>query len=156
MTIRPYTAADKHACLNAFRSNMPRFFAPEELNDFDAWLDTQAQRDLADKDKSECYFVIETNGQVIGCGGYYVRPDKTTAVMTWGMLHQQYHKQGWGKQLFQYRVSIIKEVCPACTIQLDTTQHSAPFFAKMGFAVTKVTPDFYGPGLDRYDMELKN
>lgn len=154
MTIRPYTAADKPACLDAFHSNMPQFFAAEELKDFEQWLDIQAQRDLADK--SECYYVIEVNTQVIGCGGYYVRPDQATAVMTWGMLHRQHHKQGWGRQLFQYRVAVIKEVCPACTIQLDTTQHSAPFFRKMGFAVTKVTADFYGPGLDRYDMELKN
>ncbi|NLR68893.1 GNAT family N-acetyltransferase [Chitinophaga varians] len=154
MTIRPYTAADKLACLDAFHSNMPQFFAPEELKDFDAWLDAQAQYNPDNKE--ECYFVIEVNGQVIGCGGYYVRADKTTAVMTWGMLHRQYHKQGWGQKLLLYRIDLIKTNCPACTILLDTTQHSAPFFTKMGFAVTKVTPDFYGPGLDRYDMELKN
>lgn len=154
MTIRPYTAADKPACLDAFRSNMPQFFASEELKDFDAWLDEQGKRDIANK--SECYFVLTINNMVAGCGGYYVRPDKTTAVMTWGLLHRQYHKQGWGKKLFQYRIAAIREVCPECTIQLDTTQHSAPFFVKMGFAVTKVTPDFYEPGMDRYDMELKS
>lgn len=154
MTIRPYTTTDKSACLEAFRSNMPRFFAPEELKDFDKWLDEQGKRDL--RDKNECYFVIETDEKIIGCGGYYIRPDKTTAVMTWGLLHQQYHQQGWGKKLLLHRINAIREVCPSCAIQLDTTQHSAPFFGKMGFAVTKVTPDFYGPGLDRYDMELKS
>lgn len=154
MIIRPYTAADKSACMEAFRSNMPKFFAPEELKDFDEWLEVQARRDLSDK--NECYFVIETDGKVIGCGGYYIRPGKATAVMTWGLLHQHYHKQGWGKKLFQYRINAIRQACPSCAIQLDTTQHSAPFFGKMGFAVTKVTPDSYGPGLDRYDMELKN
>ncbi|MBC9929106.1 GNAT family N-acetyltransferase [Chitinophaga qingshengii] len=153
MIIRPYTAADKPACLAAFRSNMPKFFAPGELTDFDTWLEEQGKRDLSDR--NECYYVLALNNEIIGCGGYYIRGNGT-AIMTWGLLHQQYHKQGWGKKLLLHRVAVIREICPSCTIQLDTSQHSAPFFEKLGFEVTKITPDFFGPGLDRYDMELRN
>jgi hypothetical protein len=39
-------------------------------------------------------------------------------------------------------------------VQLGTSQHSKEFFARFGFQTTRVTPDGYAPGLDRYDMTL--
>jgi len=39
-------------------------------------------------------------------------------------------------------------------VQLDTSQHSEGFLARFGFQTTRVTPDGYGPGLDRCDMTL--
>ncbi len=156
MIIRPYLATDKPDCLEAFKSNMPEFFAPAELPDFESWLDQQAAPAATDESKSrEQYFVAELNGRAVGCGGYYIDLDTNKAIMTWGMIHRSLHRQGIGRQLFQYRIALIKSISPDSTIVLDTSQHAYPFFQKLGFVITKITRDFYAKGIDRYDMELK-
>jgi N-acetylglutamate synthase-like GNAT family acetyltransferase len=150
MLIRPYTIADKEDCMTAFKSNMPQFFAPYELPDFENWL----QRQETPKTTTEQYYVVEQNNTVIACGGYFIDMDKQNARMTWGLVHNSLHKQGIGKALFLHRVAVIKSVCSSCVIGLDTTQHSFPFFEKLGFNTIRITKDGYGPGLDRYDMEF--
>jgi ribosomal protein S18 acetylase RimI-like enzyme len=145
MIIRPYAPADKPACLAAFESNMPRFFAPHELEDYTAWLDA-----FADGDR---YYVAEENGEVIGCGGFNADADKQEAFMAWGLIHNAHHKRGLGKALLLFRLRAIRDICPQCIIKLDTTQHSFPFFEKLGFRTVRITRNFYGEGLDRYDME---
>lgn len=154
MTIRPYTPADKPGCLAAFESNMPRFFAPSELEDYAQWLDSLVARS-APETGIDNYFVAEENGSIIGCGGFYINRDKLEATMAWGLISQAYHKRGLGRQLFLYRINLIRQLCPQCTIILDTTQHSYPFFEKLGFSVTAITNNSYGEGLHRYDMVLK-
>ena len=156
MIIRPYTANDKGACLEAFKSNMPEYFAAAELPDFESWLDQQAEQATpASANITEQYYVIEKSSKVIGCGGYYINLTKRQATMTWGLVNRAFHKQGIGKELFQYRIAAIREICPACTIILDTSQYFLPFFQKLGFGITKISKDFYAKGIDRYDMELK-
>ncbi|WP_343701056.1 GNAT family N-acetyltransferase [Chitinophaga sp.] len=156
MIIRPYLPADKAACLEAFESNMPRFFAPDELADYAGWLDELAVRENNEiTNGAEHYYVMEENGAITGCGGFSVNLQKQEAFMAWGFITNALHKKGLGKALFLYRLHKIREICPACTIILDTTQHSYPFFEKLGFHTVRITKDSYGPGLDRYDMMLR-
>lgn len=156
MIIRPYTIADKAACLEAFKSNMPEYFAAAELPDFESWLDEQAKQTTATPGNvTEQYFVIEKSAKVIGCGGYYIDLPKQTAIMTWGLVNRAFHRQGIGKELFQYRITAIQSICSTCKIILDTSQYAFPFFQKWGFTITKISKDFYAKGIDRYDMELK-
>lgn len=155
MVIRPYTPADKQACIDAFNSNVPKFFALAEVPDFEQWLDEQESRIAAERNSNEQYYVAELDNNIVGCGGYFIDPEKQKAIMTWGLVHHSLHKQGLGKELFLYRLAVIKSVCPDCTVTLDTSQHSYPFFQKLGFVVTKITNNFYAPGIDRYDMVLE-
>lgn len=37
-------------------------------------------------------------------------------------------------------------------VALDTSQHTAPFYARPDFREVRRTPSGYGPGLDRVDM----
>ena len=69
MNVRPYHPNDEAACLALFGSNMPRFFAEAERPDFADFLAT-----LVDPSAADPYFVIEEGGQVVACGGVYVRP----------------------------------------------------------------------------------
>jgi predicted GNAT family N-acyltransferase len=71
------------------------------------------------------------------------------------MVDNGLHKQGFGRELLAYRINEIRDAYPGHTMFLDTSQHTFPFFEKMGFKVVKVTNDYYGPGLDRYDMEIR-
>lgn len=184
MIIRPYLPADKAGCLEAFESNMPRFFAPDELADYAGWLDELAVRgynttvnapepppltaagslpaagalppaNAPEANSVEHYYVVEENGAITGCGGFSVNLQKQEAVMAWGFITNALHKKGLGKALFLYRLEKIREICPACTVILDTTQHSYPFFEKLGFHTVRITKDSYGPGLHRYDMMLR-
>jgi N-acetylglutamate synthase-like GNAT family acetyltransferase len=96
--------------------------------------------------------VTELDGKTIACGGFYIVKDMPIANMAWGMVNKKNHRQGFGKQLFQFRVEQVNKLFPQHIIVLDTSQHTYNFFIQFGFSVTKITKDGYGPGLDRYDM----
>jgi ribosomal-protein-alanine N-acetyltransferase len=153
MNIRAYQPTDRDACIGLLKSNMPKYFAPAELPEFEQWLDDQHEL-VGKTNPAEQYYVVEVNNIIIGCGGYYIDEGKKQASLTWGMIHRDLHKQGFGSKFLKYRIDTIKNVCNHCTIILDTSQYSFSFFEKMGFRTIKITKDFYTAGIDRYDMEL--
>jgi [ribosomal protein S18]-alanine N-acetyltransferase len=151
--IREYQPSDKESCLEIFNSNVPRFFASEELKDFEAWLHDQATINAASANpRSDYYYVVEKEKRLIACGGFYMYPNEFRAIMVWGMVESAFHKQGIGRQFLEYRMKQIRLLKPGAVIILDTTQHAYPFFEKLGFRVTQVTKDYYAQGMDRYDM----
>ena len=155
MNIRPYTATDRNTCINIFQSNTPKYFDPSELDYLKNWLTGKDEgRNSYTDNRAEHFYVLETKREVVACGGFYI-PNTTSLVnMVWGMVHNDHHKQGFGKTLFAYRVEQAQQLYPGCSITLDTSQHTYQFFEKLGFKVTGIQKDSYGPGLDRYDMVL--
>jgi predicted GNAT family N-acyltransferase len=144
MQIRVYTIADYSACLAIFQGNVPDYFSPEELADFGDFL---RQPDCP-------YFVVEEAGELVGCGGYVIFQHQRIAGLVYGMVRRDWHKAGVGKFLLLAR---LREIChhhPQMQVVLDTSQHTSGFFAKFGFQIEKITEDFYGAGLHRYDMAL--
>jgi ribosomal-protein-alanine N-acetyltransferase len=154
MNIRLYQAEDKKTCIELFKGNMPKYFAISELPEFELWLDAWERKKMQHRDPAvEQYFVIEVMNEVVGCGGYTkVNNDEIT--LTWGMISQSMHGKGIGKTLLQYRLGIVKSLFPNASVILDTTQLSYVFFERLGFKITGIIKDFYGQGLDRYDMKL--
>ena len=159
MTIRPYTPADKEKCLEIFRSNCPQFFDNSELALFDTWLNHQSGEGPAyhsptytDSEK-DAYFVLETpeNG-LIGCGGFYIVKKENEARLAWGMIHAGFHHRGYGTQLYRHRYDCITRDWPGYKLTMGTSQHTFPFYEKMGLQVTRIIPSGYGETLDRYDM----
>ena len=153
MQIREYKPTDREACFAVYNSNVPVFFAPEELDGFKSWLDSKDKAVLAHAtNQCEYYYVIENDNKIIGCGGFYITQNKQEARMAWGMVENSLHKKGIGRQLLDYCIKQIKLLNPEVSIALYTTQHSYVFFERLGFKVTKIQKDFYLPGMDRYDM----
>nr|WP_295931828.1 GNAT family N-acetyltransferase [uncultured Dyadobacter sp.] len=152
MTIRAYKPTDYAECIEAFHSNEPEFFAEQELEEFRTLLEDLADIKKGDFASSTHYFVVETAGRVAACAGFYLPPDGGPAMLVWGMVARRFHRQGIGKLLLTFRLDKIQELHPGTPVILDTTQWSYPFFEKLGFRITKITSDFYAPGLDRYDM----
>ncbi|WP_407572959.1 GNAT family N-acetyltransferase [Deinococcus altitudinis] len=145
MTIRPYRTEDETACLNVFMSNTPDFFTVEEQQEFNDFLCTM----------TDPYFVLEEAGRIVACGGVFIRRDGQTAGLAWGMVNRSQHRQGYGRALLDVRLAWLGQHAPAVnTVTIDTSQHSAPFFTRMGFEILEVKRDFYATGLDRYDMRL--
>lgn len=156
MKIRNYKPNDRQQCVAIFNSNAPLFFDPNELPDFEFWLNGQDEKRLAYRQTEvECFFVAELENNIIACGGYYIPREEQRANMVWGMVHNAAHRKGVGRTLIDFRIQQIHELYPEYAISLDTTQHSFHFFEKFGFATTKITADFYAKGLHRYDM-IKN
>ena len=157
MNIRNYTSGDHEACIAIFKSNCPTYFEERELAEFDKWLthrDTvEDNRPAYSNASADYYYVMEDEGEVVGCAGFYVTADGKAISMAWGMIHAGHHKKGYGTLLYQYRLQKVADLNQDLKITLNTSQYTFGFFEKMGLKVTKITPKGYGPNLDRYDME---
>lgn len=144
MNIRPYTADDFDNCVRIFRSNIPKYFDESESSDFEDFLKNRA---------SELYWVIEQDGNQVGCGGIRVRPDGSGG-LSYGMVANDLHKKGIGKALTNFRILELLNTPELSNITLETSQHTYPFYERFGFQVTELRKDFYGEGLDCYSMNL--
>jgi [ribosomal protein S18]-alanine N-acetyltransferase len=159
MTIREYKPQDKQNCLQVFKSNCPKFFDKSELEMFDKWLDHQTDKNSVyqsptyTNSEKDAYYVIELpEVGIIGCGGFYIVKDLNEARLAWGMIHSDYHRQGYGTALYNHRRDILKREWPNHVLTLGTSQHTYSFYQKMGLTVTATVKAGYGPDLDRYDM----
>ncbi len=148
LEIRAFDTRDREACLKLFDSNTPQFFAPHERAEFEAYLS-----DLEERGPNAEYLVLEMDGKIVACGGYYVADG--TAGLAWGLVGRDQHREGFGTQLLLERLRRIARVPNASEVVLDTTRQSKGFFERFGFEVVNITPDGYGAGLDRVDMRLE-
>ena len=149
MNIRPYTTADQTACLSIFQGNTPHFFAVHEAAEFADFLN-----------RLPCpYFVIERDGDMVACGGYFEHLPQRIVGLAWGMVRRDLHHQGIGTYLLLGR---LHDVCTRfavdddnpVTVLMDTSQHSKGFFESIGFVVTHFTENGYTDGLHRYELTL--
>lgn len=143
---RPYEPSDLAACLALFDGNTPRFFAPQERAEFRAFLETLPAEDRP-------YLVLTKAGEVIACGGLIVEPEGR-ASFTWGMVARDHHGQRLGTRLVQARLELARRMPGITELALSTSQHTRGFYEGFGFTTRAVTPNGFGPGLDRCDMVL--
>jgi ribosomal protein S18 acetylase RimI-like enzyme len=141
--IRVYQPEDELSCIEIFDSNLPKYFTVPERDLFIAYL----------RRLNPNYFVAEIEGRVRGCGGFRV-DDYGIAYLAWGMVHSTCHQQGIGSSLLHFRLEEIRKVDYAWAVLIDTSQHSAPFFARFGFEVFRTIPNGYQAGLDKVFMRL--
>ena len=155
MEIKQYTREHHKRCIEICESNTPRYFSADEWEGLEIWLTGQDEARTAYKNtEAEFFYVLEDDGIVVGCGGFYIVKGEPIANLVWGMVHSDMHNRGFGTQVFEYRISQIKSKYPEHRVILDTTQHTYKFFEKQGFCVAQIRKDFYGVGLDRHDMVL--
>lgn len=158
--IRNYQSTDKNQCLAVFQSNCPQYFDVAEYAMFEKWLDHQGNIDVEyssptyNDSKLDVYLVLcNDQNEILGCGGYYVLKDESEARLAWGMIHHNFHGEGHGRQLFDYRERDILKRFPDIKVTLGTSQHTFQFYEKMGMKVVEVIPKGYGPDLDQVNME---
>lgn len=152
ITIDTYLPEYKLALIEIFKSNIPLYFAPEELELFKVFLDRDASL-------RGPYNIVFDKDEIVGCGGIALnQPTKYTnephVIMTWGMVANAKHKNGYGKLLLQHRIQQAKVLYPEIKIALGTTQHTYQFFEKYGFKTVAYEKDHWAKGLDLYQMEL--
>lgn len=138
----PYTSQHKDACLNVFKSNIGKYFADDELKEYEEFLGAQVH--------STKYFVVFSGEKVIGCGGYYLRDGEIRLVD--GMIEQASHKTGAGLLLLEHRLNAAKSEYPDKSVGIATSQHTEGFFKKYGFKTTDIVKNFFGEGIDKVSM----
>jgi N-acetylglutamate synthase-like GNAT family acetyltransferase len=143
--IRPYEKNDKSFLIELLRLNTPKYFGVEEENDFKRYLDSEI----------ESYFVIEKNHQIVGCGGINLNLEKQFGIISWGMIHPDFHGQKIGSALLEHRIEFLKNNYDLQKIIVRTSQLVFPFYEKHGFELKEIHPDFWSKGLDMYLMEME-
>ncbi|GGO32127.1 GNAT family N-acetyltransferase [Deinococcus humi] len=142
--IRAYRPEDRAACLVLFDANTPESFLPHERSEFEAWLDGE--------DGPGEYLVVEGSCGVEACGGVWFSQEmQRPAGFAWGMVHPERQRQGIGTLLARARLARLRAL-DYTQAALDTSQSTAPFYARLGFREVRRTPDGCGPGVDRVDM----
>ena len=145
ITIREYKSIDKSTVINLIKLNTPKYFAPEEENDFSNYLDNER----------ELYYVLLFNEKIVGCGGINFAENKTIGKISWDILHPQYQGKSLGSQLLKYRIEKIKVIDSIQKITVRTSQLAYKFYEKQGFELNEVKEDYWAKGFDLYRMEYK-
>lgn len=145
ISIRQYIPADKEVILSLLRLNTPAFFALSEEKALDEYLDNHSAH----------YFVVESDGRIIGSGGINFSDDMTSARISWDIIHPEFHGKGVGSNLVRHRLEKIKEFADVRTIVVRTSHVAFGFYEKQGFVLKKVVKDYWADGYDLYYMELK-
>ena len=131
MDVRPYLSSDRDGCLAVFDSNSPDFFRSEDRREFEEFLNRP----------DGSYFVMEHDGAIAGCGGYFITGERAVARLVWGMVRRELQRQGLGRFLLLFRLREITKAGGVERVRLDALQHSAAFFQRQGFKLVAGGPD---------------
>lgn len=142
MRCRPYETTDRGRCVHAFTSNVPQYFLPHELQEFEQFLDRLPGP----------YLVVEHGDEVVGCGGYAHGRVDGQADICWTIVHRAHHGRGIGDYLVRACLDDIAINTMCRSVRLETSQHTRAFFERFGFEAVEITPNGFGPGLDRVEM----
>lgn len=146
VNLRSFTPGDLDAVVAVFRSNIPKYFTPDEEPGLHEFLDVHA----------EDYYVLEIDGEVVGSGGIaYNDIDPPTVSLCWGMVRKDHLGTGLGKKLTEFRIRYAREKYGDVPLTIGTSQHTEGFYRKFGFATIEHTVDGFGPGIDNCRMRLE-
>jgi ribosomal-protein-alanine N-acetyltransferase len=147
--IKKYSTSDYDQCVNIFKSNIPEYFAKDELSDFQDYIKNISKT----KDGwTDSFYILKRDKKLVGCAGLGLNKSKKIATLSWGMVDKNYHRNGIGTQLTNYRLNLLQSYKLDLKIRLDTSQHSYLFYEKFGFKIEDIEKDGYEKGMHKYYM----
>mgnify|MGYP001023485257 CR=1 FL=1 len=147
--IKKYSTSDYDQCVNIFKSNIPEYFAKDELSDFQDYIKNISKT----KDGwTDSFYILKRDKKIVGCAGLGLNKSKKIATLSWGMVDKNYHRNGIGTQLTNYRLNLLQSYKLDLKIRLDTSQHSYLFYEKFGFKIEDIEKDGYEKGMHKYNM----
>lgn len=147
--IKKYSTSDYDQCVNIFKSNIPEYFAKDELSDFQDYIKNISKT----KDGwTDSFYILKRDKKIVGCAGLGLNKSKKIATLSWGMVDKNYHRNGIGTQLTNYRLNLLQSYNLDLKIRLDTSQHSYLFYEKFGFKIEDIEKDGYEKGMHKYYM----
>lgn len=144
--IRPYKPSDKETLLKIFSLNTPKYFDNIEIIDFEEYLEKNA----------ETYFTIEVNNNIVGGTGYYIKENDKSGRITWIFFDPDYYRQGLGRLAVEHCLKILGEDKRVEKFIVTTSQLAYKFFEKFDFSLNRIEKNYWGEGLDLYEMEKSN
>ena len=144
--IRPYRSIDKEDLLKVFRLNVPKFFDKKEITDFEKYLDQNG----------ETYLTIEVDNTIVGGTGYCINEDDKSGRITWIFFDPSYAGHGLGKQSVEYCLKLLSKDSKVEKFIVTTSQFAYKFFEKFGYTINRIEKDYWGIGLDLYEMLKPN
>jgi len=144
--IRPFKETDKETLIEIFKLNTLQYFDTKEENDFIEYL----------KSYSNTYLTIEHEDKIVGGTGYYVKEDDKSGRITWIFFHPNYSRLGLGRQAVEHCLTTLKQHPKVEKFVVTTSQLAYKFFEKFGYKLIKTEKDYWGLGLDLYEMEMTN
>lgn len=136
-----YTEIYLGDCMAMFDSNCPKFFANKERQYYQSFLESGPQD----------YFLGIRAGILVSAFGASTVANR--ARISWIMVSPESSGLGIGEQMMQ-RAKAMSLEQGLQVIDIAASHLSAPFFAKFGAQILSETPDGWGPGMHRIDMEL--
>lgn len=142
--LRLFVDADLEACVALCAANSPEHMLPHEVEELREFL---VEKPYAPAP----YFVVEAEGVIVACGG--VATEGAELHLCWGLVHPDWQRRGLGTRLVEHRLDWARGRAGLEVARLCTSQRTRAFYERFGFKSTRFTPDGFGPGLDRHDME---
>ena len=127
-----------------FSLNVPKYFDKKELNDFKKYFNSK---------NLESYFIIESQGKVVGGGGYAYENVKTARIC-WLFIDPNYHGFGFGKKLVNYCIKILKNNRKLNVIEVETSNLTYKFYEKLNFKIEYIKKDYWPNNDDLYFMKI--
>ena len=127
-----------------FSLNVPKYFDKKELNDFKKYFNSK---------NLESYFIIESQGKVVGGGGYAYENMKTARIC-WLFIDPNYHGFGFGKKLVNYCIKILKNDRKLSVIEVETSNLTYKFYEKLNFKIEYIKKDYWPNNDDLYFMKI--
>ena len=145
ITIREYQSKDKNEVINLIRLNTPEYFAIDEEEDLNKYLET----------KIELYYVLLYDQKIVGCGGINFADNSTIGKISWDIFHPDYQRKSLGTKLLKHRIGILNSIEGIQKITVRTSQVAYKFYEKQGFELIEIKKDYWAEGFDMYNMEYK-
>ncbi len=145
INIREYEINDKNEVINLIRLNTPEYFAVDEEEDLNKYLEIER----------ELYYVLLYDQKIVGCGGINFTDNNTIGKISWDILHPAYQGKSLGTKLLQHRIAKLNSIDGIQKIIVRTSQLAYKFYEKQGFELFEIKKDYWAKGFDMYNMEYK-
>lgn len=139
--IRKYKPSDWNRVSMLFKLNTPKYFAPEEIDDLNDYLETYA----------DTYFVIEHNKQILGAGGFHIIGNKIGR-LSWYFFHPESKGKGYGAKIVKHCIDEMISKNDLESIEVWTSQYAEKFFGKFELITVKIENNFWAEGIDLHLM----
>jgi ribosomal protein S18 acetylase RimI-like enzyme len=143
--LRPFESSDEEILINIFKLNVPKYFDPKELNDFKKYLKSNGTK----------YLVIEIENRIIGGVGYEIRNSDRSGRINWIFFHHNFIGEGYGRKAVEECLKILKNAPAVDVLKVRTSQLAYKFFERLGYKITYTEKNYWGTGLDLYEMEMR-
>lgn len=141
---QPYSPSFLEPCMALLDVNTPTYFATNERDDYLAFL----------SEVPDFYQIGILDNEVVAAFGLVCDKHTQRARINWIMVNPLVHGKGVGRQMMQHSMSLALD-SGMTVIDIAASHLSAPFFAKFGAEVVEETPNGWGEGMHRVDMQLK-